>query len=100
MSKASTHDLSTSRGERVFIDSSKFKKTENVKHIVKTNWLMIVDEKTRLKFSSFHVTKNSVVEPLCTRIDEWKNKDVETKHVQCDNAGENKSLEKTINGSK
>ena len=49
----------------MFIDLSKFKKPSNIKFISKPNWLMIVDEATGYKISTFHKTKNEIVEPVC-----------------------------------
>jgi len=49
----------------MFIDLSKFKKPSNIKFISKPNWLIIVDKAIDYKISTFHKTKNEIVEPVC-----------------------------------
>ena len=66
----------------------------------KPNWFIVVDEKTKMKFSRFFATKNGIVEPTCMLIDKFEKINAITKYIRCDNAGENKTLEKTINGAK
>ena len=68
--------------------------------MAKSNWFMIVDEATLLKFSNFYQAKNNMVQPSCILINKFRNMSILTKYIQCDNASENKSLEKEINGSK
>ena len=96
--KASSHVSATEPGERLFLDLSKIKNPEALKSMGKSNWLMIVDETTKSKFSSFHETKNEMINPTCTFVGKLKNKDINAKVIRCYNDGENKSLEKITNG--
>jgi len=98
--KTSNHVKAEQPGERIFIDLSKIKKPEELKSMGKQNWYMIVDEKSNLKFSSFHQTKNEIANYTCIMLNKWKDSGIVTKYCRCDNAGENKTLEKTANGSK
>jgi len=59
---------------------------------------MIVNKVIKLKFSSFYTTKNGMINSTCILINKLKNKNISTNEIQCNNAGENKSLEKVING--
>ena len=97
--KISSHVKANAPGERMHIDLSKIKKPTELKTIGKSNWLIIVDELTKLKFSSFHETKGSIVAPICSLINKLKlNHSIITQYIRCDNAGENQTLEKVING--
>ena len=98
--KESSHEKAEHPGERTFVDLSKIKKPKELKSMGKQNWHVIVDEKSNLKFSSFHHTKGDIVNYACLMLNKWKNKDIVTKYCRCDNAGENKTLEKTANGPK
>ena len=82
------------------MDLSKIKKLKELKSMGKQNWYMIVDEKSNLKFSSFHQIKSDIVNYTCLILNKWKNKIIVTKYCQCDNASENKTLEKTANRPK
>ena len=88
----------TKPSDHVFLDISKIKKPEALKPHWKSNWRMIVDETTKFNFGSFHETKNGMINPTCTLIKKVKNMDITTKVIRCDNAGENKSLEKVMKG--
>ena len=59
---------------------------------------MIVEETTKFKFRSCHETKNKKTNPTFILIHKLKSKDTTTKVMRYDNASENKSLEKIING--
>jgi len=100
MPKESSHIKAQHPGERIFIDLSKISKPNELKAMGKQNWYMMVDEMSNLKFSSFHTTKNGIVDHTCRMLSKWRNENKVTKHIRCDNAGENKSIEKAINGSK
>ena len=82
--------------ERLFLDLSKTQKPSEIKFIGKSNWLMIVDELTGLKFSTFHVTKNKTVEPTCVKLQKLKYEGFQLKHFRCDNVGVNRSLENVL----
>ena len=59
--------------------------------------MMIVDETTKFKFSSFHKTKNGMMNPTCALINKLKKKDIRPKVIKCDDTDEKKSLEKVTN---
>eukprot|EP00957_Ditylum_brightwellii_P103337 7875541-Ditylum_brightwellii.AAC.1 len=44
--------------------------------------------------SSFHQTKNGKVEPTLEKFSRWEKSGRKVEFVRCDNAGENKTLEK------
>ena len=92
--KESTHQVAKSNGERVFLDIATVKAPPGQKGLVNSNWRMLVDEKTQLKFSTFHQSKSGMVEPTCEQFQKWKAAGMPVKQVRCDNAGENKQLEK------
>ena len=97
--KVSSHVPATEPGRRFFIDLSKIQAPSGVKTASKANWLMIVDESTGLKFSSFYRTKNGMIEPTCVQFQKWKTMGTQLKNVRCDNAGENTALERRANGA-
>ena len=61
---------------------------------------MIVDDLSKIKFISFHKTNDGMIEPTCTRLSKWRVMSMSVENVRCDNAGENKKLEETVNGEK
>jgi hypothetical protein len=81
---------------RLYLDVSTIKGTDE---IVVTNpvWLMKVDEATQMKFSSFHSSKNAIVEAACKQFNRWKQNGKPVQIICCDNAGENKLLEQRAN---
>ena len=83
--------------KRLYLDLSKISKRRDIKNIGKQNWLMIINEFTHLKFSSFYETKNTIVEPTYTKLHQLKTDSYQVKYIRCDNAGENKSVEKRAN---
>ena len=59
------------------------------------HWVMLVDEATKYKKSFFLKKKNEQVEPIMERIKALKARHmIEVKIIRCDNAGENKVLER------
>ena len=82
------------------MDLSKMQKPKELRSMGKQNWLIIVYERTDLKFSSFRATKNGAIDPTCRLLQKFKNKGKTTKHVRCDNVGEKKSLDAACNGNK
>ena len=62
--------------------------------IKRKNWEVIVDEATGKKWSSFHDSKNGMVEPTCELFNILKSKGIPVKTVRLDPAGENHKLEK------
>ena len=59
------------------------------------HWVMLVDEATKYKKSFFLKTKSEQVEPIIDWIKALKARhEIKVKIIRCDNAGENKVLEK------
>ena len=59
------------------------------------HWVMLVDEATRYKQNFFLKKKNEQVEPFIDWIKAFKVRhEIQVKTVRCDNAGENKVLER------
>ena len=53
---------------------------------------MIVDELSKIKFSSFHKTKDRMIDPICTRLSEWREMGLLVENARSDDASENKKL--------
>ena len=84
----------------VFRYISSVKKKTNVKMTTRPWWRMIVDGFSGLKKSNCFATKNGMVEPKCEFLHKlWEN-GFPVKKLRMDGAGENKTLEKQLNGSK
>jgi hypothetical protein len=60
-------------------------------------WCIKVDERTQIKFSSFHKHKDEMVESSCELFDKWKQGGNPVKFIRCDNAGENQTLQHRAN---
>jgi Arginine methyltransferase-interacting protein, contains RING Zn-finger len=73
---------------RVFLDVSTIKGTDDMS-VTNQVWLIKVDEATGMKFSTFHSSKNAIVEPTCQQFSLWKQQGKAVKVIRCDNAGEN-----------
>ena len=57
----------TKVNERIYIDLYKLKAHVGMnKNISKSNWRLMVDEDTQMKFTHFFETKKGMVEPTCT----------------------------------
>ena len=50
-----------------------------------------------MKFFIFHKMKDDFVEPMCEQFRKWEPVGLSVKFVWCENAGENKSVEKAAN---
>ena len=74
---------------RVYLDMSSVRRTPSMPYPKKYQWCMIVHGKTQLKFSSFHSSKNAMVEPVCELFQRWASNGLGVTHVRLDNAGEN-----------
>ena len=79
---------------RVHLDSSHMFNPNTEKQPRQPNWCLIVDEKTGHKSSSFHKTKDGMVDPMHSKFKNWKDNSEEVKIVHMDNGGENKKLVK------
>ena len=62
-------------------------------------WLIKVDEATQMEFSSFHSSKNAIVEASCETFKFWMQSEKPVKTIRRDNAGDNKILEKRVNST-
>ena len=91
--KASEHVTSKDVNGRVHLDLATIKSKTGFPKPTRSNWVIMVDERTQLKFSSFHETKNGMVEPACVKFDQWRQDGKAVKYVRLDNAGENKLLQ-------
>ena len=58
---------------------------------------MIVDEKTGMKTSTFHETKNGMIKPTCQLFQKWKEEGRQVKILRMDGGGENRALVKELN---
>ena len=87
------HVRSIKFGERMFSDISTIKQLEEGPAVTKPNWHILVDEATRMKFSTFYESKNGMVEKTCERFHRWKLAGHPVKFVRQDNAGENRLLQ-------
>ena len=97
--KVSGHVKSKVSNERIFIDISTVKNPRSSSEkLTHPNWLIKVDERTGTKFSTFHAKKDDIVESVCEQFRKWESAGLPVKFVRCDNAGENKSVEKAANG--
>jgi hypothetical protein len=67
--KSRKHETCSSPGERVFTDISSI--GDGIK-VSKPHWCIKVDERTQLKFSSFHEHKDGMVEESCELFYKWK----------------------------
>ncbi|MGH7955289.1 MAG: reverse transcriptase domain-containing protein [Gloeomargaritales cyanobacterium] len=92
VSKDSNHKPARSNAERLFLDISTIKSKDDDIKPTKSNWRVMVDERTNLKFSNFFESKDGMVEPTCEQLGKWKNAGLKVKYIRLDNAGENKKL--------
>ena len=88
----------TVAGQQFYIDLSKTTKPVDVKHMGKQNWCMVVEEMSKVSVRNFHQTEYGMINPTCTRTSKWKAMGLLVESIRCDNSGENKKLEETING--
>ena len=83
--------------ERVHLDISTIKAPKELKmSVAKPHWLMKVDERTEMKWSTFQSNKSDIVEPTCEEFRRWRQNGKPLGIVRCDNAGENKKLEQRL----
>ena len=85
-------DKSKNPGERMYLDISSMRKPSMGG---RQHWVMLVDEATKYKKSFFLKKKNEQVEPIIDWIKALKARHkIQVKIIWCDNAGENKVLER------
>ena len=85
-------DKSENPGERMYLDMSSMRKPSMGG---RQHWVILVDEATKYKKSFFLKKKNEQVEPIIDWIKALKARHkIQVKIIRCDNAGENKVLER------
>ena len=85
-------DKSKNPGERMYLDISSMRKSSMGG---RQHWVMLVNEATKYKKSFFLKKKNEQVEPIIDWIKALKARHkIQVKIIRCDNAGENKVLER------
>ena len=89
-----SHNQSKVPGERLMIDISSVK-TQNSNRIGKY-WLLVVDEATSMKWSFFLKSKDAQVPLLTGFIKNLQEQGKNVKYIRCDNAGENVSLQQSL----
>ena len=58
---------------RIYLDLLSVRAPKSIKvEVTKPHWLVMVDEKTRMKWSDFYKQKNDIVEPTCEKFNKWK----------------------------
>ena len=99
LTKDSDHEPSTESNGRIYMDQMTLRAPKEATTVVtKPNWLMMVDEKTKMKFSTFHQTKSGFHDSTCAKMNLWKQNNMAVKTIRCDNAKENKDFESKVNG--
>ena len=89
----------TVSNRRVGIGISTVKPRRKSEIIVsKPNWLTVIDERCWTKL--FHKQKDDIVGYLADNFQKYRNMGIPVLRVRCDNTGENRSVEKEINGHK
>ena len=85
-------DKSRNPGERMYLDISSMRKPSMGG---RQHWVMLVDEATKYKMSFFLKKKKKQFEPIIDWAKSLKARhEIQVKIIRCDNAGENKVLEK------
>ena len=85
-------DKSKNPGETMYLDISSMRKLIMGR---RQHWVMLVDEATKYKKSFFLKKKNEQLEPIIDWIKALKARHkIQVKIIRCDNAGENKVLER------
>jgi hypothetical protein len=83
----------------VFLDISTVKKLKGQKKLTKSNWRIMVDKRTQLKFLEFFTHKDDMVEPTCIHLNKWKQAGMPVKYIHMDNAGKNYKLHQACSNS-
>ena len=91
--KITRHIKGSKEEPHVFLDLCTVKNKSGQVELTKTNWRIMVDECTEMKFSDFFVKKSDMVEPTCQQLQKWKQAGLGAKFIRLDNAGENKKLQ-------
>jgi len=97
--KPSASKKSTEPNGHIFLDLSKIKAPKDLNiTVARNNWHLVVCEYTGLKYSAFFEMKDGMVEPTCSKMNQWKQQGKPVTIVRMDNAGENLKLAKAANG--
>jgi hypothetical protein len=75
------------------LDIATVKQPKGGPNVTRTNWRIMVDEQTQLKFSNFYKKKNGMIEPTCVQLNKWKQAGLAVKYMPLDNTGENLKLQ-------
>ena len=94
----STLVKATKDSAHVYLDISTVKDPDG-DSLSKSNWRIIVDERTGIKFIDFFERKIDMVEPTCQALHRWKTEGSPIKYICLDNAGENKKLQERAEGA-
>ena len=81
------------KGERLYVDISYIKA---ISYGGARYCLLMVDECTRFKWSTFLKVKSDASDKILEKVAELRNSDYKVSFIRCDNAGENLSLTKKI----
>jgi hypothetical protein len=80
---------------RAFTDIASLKNHKGKPTVTYPHWsIVVIDEEIQLKVSNFYKSKDAMVEPLCERMNRWKESGRAITNMRLDNAGENKLLKK------
>ena len=89
---SNTEHIKASKEEpRIHLDISTIKDSSG-SELSKSNWHIMVDERTGMNFSDFFSKNLDMVKPTCKKINLWKQAGLCPKYIRLDNAGENKKL--------
>ena len=84
---------------RIYLDIAQLKHPTGASSITKSYWRIMVDEATQLKFTAFFNTKDGMITATCVQLSQWKALGFLVQYMRMDNAGKNKLLEQTMNGT-
>ena len=93
VTKMSEEPTAETVGGRIFLDLATIKQRKGMPKPQFPAWEMIVDDRTGMKITKFHRSKDAMVEPTCALLYQWKSQGIDVKRVRLDNAGENKTLQ-------
>ena len=86
------HIKASKTDPRIHLDISTIKDPDGAE-LTKSNWRILVDERTGMQFSDFFARKSDMIEPTCQKLYKWKQAGLGVKFIRLDNAGENKALQ-------
>ena len=89
----STHIRSTAANKFIYLDTSTIRDAGGVK-VRNGVWIGIVDEYSGMGTSMFVATKRDSIEATCRLLSDWKEKGKPVTTIRCDNAAENKDIQK------